>query len=382
MRRKKIAFENLNPDEQQQVHLENLKLKILECKKNIENNTVSLGLYLASVKEQLPHGEFGKWIEDNVGFSERTARRYMKVYKFREDFMTCETIEESDKREHIIGQFSNGQLMELSKLSKKDANEFINEDTAEELQDLSMAKLSEKIKEFKESKKNKSKTDSNDRFETKEETPTTQITTDLVIKTDTNKIFLDTVNLNNELRNRVGSDEDLAITLVARYNAKEISHQELSDIIVANKLNIPIFFNKKSLDEYLDRYSDNYYSSYEQYDFEADKREDRIYYSIFARELEWEEAIKIWDDKDEGAIDWGKSNHVGNDKYQLAESYIDTSKYLCIYKDYKLLGTFLDGDLSDIERLGTYDRRNIPVESLKRLKTLYEQLQEQLKDYV
>ena len=42
MRRNKIKFENLNPDEQQQAHLENLKTKILECKENIENNIYSI----------------------------------------------------------------------------------------------------------------------------------------------------------------------------------------------------------------------------------------------------------------------------------------------------------------------------------------------------
>src|SRR5471030_2767354 len=128
MNEKKIKFENLTEDEQQQKQLENLKYKILECKKNIENNIYSIGLYLSGVKEQLPHGEFGKWIEVNLGFTERTARNYMKVYKFKEDFMTCENIDEADKKERIIGQFNKGQLIELSKLNKKDACEFINED--------------------------------------------------------------------------------------------------------------------------------------------------------------------------------------------------------------------------------------------------------------
>lgn len=152
MRRKKIAFENLNSEEKRQVDLENLKLKILECKKNIEKDIFFLGSYLNEVKEQLPHGEFGKWIEDNVGFSERTARNYMKVYKFREDFMTCEGIEESEKKEKIINEFNKGQLMELSKLSKKDAYKFINEDTVNELKDLSMEKLNKKIIELEQEK--------------------------------------------------------------------------------------------------------------------------------------------------------------------------------------------------------------------------------------
>jgi hypothetical protein len=37
------------------------------------------GLLLLQVKEQLPHGEFGKWLQANLTVSERTAQRYMLV---------------------------------------------------------------------------------------------------------------------------------------------------------------------------------------------------------------------------------------------------------------------------------------------------------------
>jgi len=81
-------------------------------------------------------------------------------------------------------------------------------------------------------------------------------------------------------------------------------------------------------------------------------------------------------------IDWSKSNNVNNDTYQLVETHSSYGdRYFCIYKDYKLLGTFQDGDWEDINRLGTYDRRNIPVESLKELEGLYNKLEKQIKKY-
>ena len=207
-----------------------------------------------------------------MGFAERTARNYMKVYKFQEDFMTCESIEETDKKARIIGEFNKGQLIELSKLSKKDACEFINEDTLEELKDLSMEKLNKKIKEFKQSKK--TKTESTCRFEeTETKAPPATITTDMVIQTDVNKIFIDLCNLNGELRHRTGVEEDLETTLIGKYYAKEITHQEFIDVVAKNKLNLPIFFYKEALDEYLDRF--DYYPEYQKYDNNIDVKADR-----------------------------------------------------------------------------------------------------------
>ena len=40
-----------------------------------------MGGLLVNAKKKLPYGEFGPWIEKNVPFSERTAHKYMKIYK-------------------------------------------------------------------------------------------------------------------------------------------------------------------------------------------------------------------------------------------------------------------------------------------------------------
>lgn len=45
-------------------------------------NAIELGEELQTVKDNLPHGQFTKWIEKNTPFiSERTARRYITIYK-------------------------------------------------------------------------------------------------------------------------------------------------------------------------------------------------------------------------------------------------------------------------------------------------------------
>lgn len=41
------------------------------------------GELLAEVKETLPHGDFGAWVEENCGFTVRTAQRYMRLHEHR-----------------------------------------------------------------------------------------------------------------------------------------------------------------------------------------------------------------------------------------------------------------------------------------------------------
>lgn len=59
------------------------------------DNMIRLGELLTEVKAELPHGEFTGWIEENLPFTPRTARRYMKVYNHRAELGGAETITEA-----------------------------------------------------------------------------------------------------------------------------------------------------------------------------------------------------------------------------------------------------------------------------------------------
>lgn len=47
-------------------------------------NALEIGAKLDQVKADLPHGEFTGWVEDNLPFTPRTARNYMKLYENRD----------------------------------------------------------------------------------------------------------------------------------------------------------------------------------------------------------------------------------------------------------------------------------------------------------
>jgi hypothetical protein len=45
---------------------------------------IQIGSLMSECKEQIKHGDFSKWVEDNFSFSIRTAQNYLKLYDNRE----------------------------------------------------------------------------------------------------------------------------------------------------------------------------------------------------------------------------------------------------------------------------------------------------------
>lgn len=60
-------------------NIDTLTAEILILKQQTAQNIIEIGKRLITVKESLPHGEWGKWLEEKVEFADRTARQFMKV---------------------------------------------------------------------------------------------------------------------------------------------------------------------------------------------------------------------------------------------------------------------------------------------------------------
>jgi len=56
--------------------------------KNALADAIRIGDLLLSAKSDLQHGEFEKWVEDNLPFTPRTARSYMRLYRERDRLKT------------------------------------------------------------------------------------------------------------------------------------------------------------------------------------------------------------------------------------------------------------------------------------------------------
>lgn len=55
--------------------------------KSLEN-AIRIGQILVEQKKLLRHGEFHRWISDNLPFSDRTVRRYISLYEHRDSLKT------------------------------------------------------------------------------------------------------------------------------------------------------------------------------------------------------------------------------------------------------------------------------------------------------
>jgi chromosome segregation ATPase len=59
--------------------IDTLTIEILILKQQTAQNIIEIGKRLIAAKESLPHGEWGKYLDEKVDFSETSAKRFMRV---------------------------------------------------------------------------------------------------------------------------------------------------------------------------------------------------------------------------------------------------------------------------------------------------------------
>lgn len=111
-----------------------LTTEILILKHQTENNLIEIGKRLITVKESLPHGEWGKWLSEKVDFTDRTAQRLMKVAN---EFSNTTA----------LSHLSRSKVFALLELPREEREEFINSNS---IDDMSTRQLQQVIKEKKE----------------------------------------------------------------------------------------------------------------------------------------------------------------------------------------------------------------------------------------
>ncbi len=67
------------PNDLSTVDINTLTAEILILRQQTVQNIIEIGNRLIKAKELLPHGEWGRWLEETVDFSQKTANRFMQV---------------------------------------------------------------------------------------------------------------------------------------------------------------------------------------------------------------------------------------------------------------------------------------------------------------
>ena len=119
--------------------------EILMLKQQISQNIIEIGKRLILVKEGLPHGEWGKYLEEKVEFSQQTAQRFMKVAT---EFPNSSTLR----------NLSQSKVFALLSLPQEDRESFIKENPVNEM---TTRELQQAIKDRDKAEKEKNDAENN-----------------------------------------------------------------------------------------------------------------------------------------------------------------------------------------------------------------------------
>lgn len=99
----------------------NLEQRVVKIKfylNQTAQNIIEVGKELTAAKQEVPHGEWQNWLDENFNLSQQSANRFMRVAERFGNFQS-------------IGSFSSTQLIQLLALPEADTEKFIEEKAAE-----------------------------------------------------------------------------------------------------------------------------------------------------------------------------------------------------------------------------------------------------------
>lgn len=122
--------------------IDTLTTEILILKQQTAQNIIEIGKRLISVKESLPHGEWGKWLEEKVQFKKSTANNFMRVANEFSNLQTFGDLNQSkifalldvptEEREEFVSKPHevNGQAKMVDEMTTRELQQAIKEKQA------------------------------------------------------------------------------------------------------------------------------------------------------------------------------------------------------------------------------------------------------------
>ena len=118
--------------------LQKIEKEIITLKNQTAENMILMGQKFIEAKKLVPHGEWGNWLENKVGFSQRTANQFMRIAK--------EYISNSQS----ISNLEATKIYLLLELPVEEREDFVNQN---DLQSMSTRDVKKKLKEHKRNNK-------------------------------------------------------------------------------------------------------------------------------------------------------------------------------------------------------------------------------------
>lgn len=114
--------------------LEKIEKEIITLKNQTAENMIIMGQKFIEAKKLVPHGEWGNWLEDKIGFSQRTANQFMRIAK------------EYISNSQAISNLDATKIYLLLELPVEEREEFVNQN---DLQSMSTRDMKKKLKDYK-----------------------------------------------------------------------------------------------------------------------------------------------------------------------------------------------------------------------------------------
>lgn len=114
--------------------LEKIEKEIITLKNQTAENMILMGQKFIEAKKLIPHGEWGNWLENKVGFSQRTANQFMRIAK------------EYISNSQAISNLDATKIYLLLELPIEEREEFVNQN---DLQNISTREMKKKLKDYK-----------------------------------------------------------------------------------------------------------------------------------------------------------------------------------------------------------------------------------------
>lgn len=121
-----------------------------QTRKVVLYNSIEIGRKLVEAKELVPHGEWGKWLDEAVDYSKSTANNLMKI--FEEYGADQITLLDDNLKSQAFGNLNYSQAVLLLGLPSDDREKFVEENKVDEM---STRELKKAIADLKKANKEK-----------------------------------------------------------------------------------------------------------------------------------------------------------------------------------------------------------------------------------
>lgn len=118
-----------------------------QTRKIVLYNSIEIGRRLTEAKTLISHGEWGKWLEESVDYSQSTANNLMRIFQ---EYGADQISLLGDAKSQAFGNLSYSQAVALLGVPKDEREQFIEENDVE---NMSTRELQKAIKEKEEAEK-------------------------------------------------------------------------------------------------------------------------------------------------------------------------------------------------------------------------------------